>query len=243
MGKYDGVISDNDENQVKFSLTDFHFLDNILYVNKNLKFILHPSQYSDKFVVKDNILDLDRNKITINAKSIISLDSTGNPNGTIIVDQNDKSKLNYNSDFFTDYNSTIWLNIGAGLTRIDNKISIALASCNLKFVNNQLCLDMNAMVDDFNCIKLDSKQRLRLDYNADDFIKDINGRLYLKIYDKHLKRTQNGIELNIDNDTIRYDTNESKLVSSIDKYVVPQYAQNGDIYLDSNKKMRLNINN
>ena len=248
MGKYDGVISDNndDKNQVKFSLTDFHFIDNVLYINKNLKFILHKSQYSDKFTISNSgVLDIDKNKIQINPKSIISIDGSGNPNGTIIVDGNDKLKLNYNSDFITDYNSTLWLNIGPGLTRnSDNKVTIALASCNLKFVNNQLCMDMHAMIDDFNCIKLDDKQRLRLDYNADDFMKDSTGKLWLKLYDKHLKRTQNGIELNIDNDTIRYDAvNENKLISSIDKYVVPKYSTTGDIYLDANKKLRLNINN
>ena len=68
--------------------------------------------------------------------------------------------------------------------------------------------------------------------------------MWLKIYDKHLKRTQNGVELNIDNDTLRYDTNEGKLTVSIDKYLVAKYAQNGDIYLDTTtKKMKLNINN
>ena len=162
------------------------------------------------------------------------------------MDSNDKLKLNYSSDIFTDYNSTIWINIGPGLTRnSDNKISIALAQCNLTFVNNQLCLDMNAMINnDFNCIKLDDKQRLRLNYSADDFMKDSTGKLWLKLNDKIIVRTINGIELNIDNDTIRYDTNESKLVSSIDKYL-GSFGQinTADIYLDDNKKMRLNINN
>ena len=244
MGKYDGVISDNNENQVKFSLTDFHFVDNVLHINKNLKFILNSSQYSDKFTISNDVLDINKDKITINPKSIITVDSTGTPNGTIIVNNNDKLILNTSSDFFTNYNGTIYCNLGAGLTRDDqNRISISITKCNFTFVNNQLCLDMNAMINQFNCIKLDDKERLRLDYNVDDFIKDSTGKIYLKIYDKHLKRTQNSIELNIDNDTIRYDTNESKLKSSIDKYVVPKYAQNGDIYLDSNKKMKLNINN
>ena len=237
MGKYDGVISgNNDENQVKFSLTDFHFIDNILHVNKNLKFILHSSQYSDKFTIKNDVLDIDKNKIEINPKSIISIDSTGSPNGTIIVDSNDKLKLNYNSDFFTDYNSSLWVNIGPGLTRnSDNKISIALAQCNLKFVNNQLCLDMNAMINQFNCIKLDDKERLRLDYSSDDFMKDSTGKLWLKLDDKFISRTIHGLQINIDNDTIRYDNNESKLVSSIDKYVVPKYNTTVDIYLDIKK--------
>ena len=244
MGKYDGVISDNnDENQIKFSLTDFHFKDNILHVIKNLKFILHSSQYSDKFTIKNDKLDIDKNKIDINPKSIISLDSSGSVNGTVIIDSNDKLKINYNSDFFTDFNSSLWVNIGIGLTRnSDNKITIASAKCNLKFVNNQLCLDMNAMINQFNSIKLDDKERLRLDYSANDFIKDSMGKLHLKIYEKHLKRTQHGIELNIDNDTIKYNTNESKLVSSMDKYIVPKYSTTGDIYVENNK-LKLNINN
>ena len=100
MGKYDGVISDNEsENQVKFSLTDFHFLNNVLYINKNLKFILHPSQYSDKFTISNDVLDITKDKIQINPKSIISVDSSGSANGTIIVDSNDKLTLNYTSDF------------------------------------------------------------------------------------------------------------------------------------------------
>ena len=247
MGKYDGVIADynNDENQVKFNLNDFHWTnDYMININKNLKFILHQSQYSDKFTIKNDVLDIDKDKIQINAKSIVSLDSSGVPDGIISVNNNDKLTLNYSSDFMV-LNGSLYCNLAAGLTRDDqNRITIALASCNLKFVNNQLCLDMNAMINDSNCIKLDSKQRLRLHYNNDDFIKDSTGKLWLKIYDKHLKRTQNGIELNVDNDTIRYDNNESKLIAFIDKYVVPQYAQNGDIYLDStNNKMKLNINN
>ena len=141
-------------------------------------------------------------------------------------------------------NNSLYCNLGAGLTRDDqNRITIALAKCNLKFVNNQLCFDTSALIDNFNCIKLDDKQRLRLDYNVDDFTKSSVGKIYIKINDQHLKRTQNGVEINIDNDTIRYDTNENKIISSIDKYVVPQYSQNGDIYLDGNKKMKLNINN
>ena len=162
MGKYDGVISDynDNENQVKFSLTDFHFVHNILYINKNLKFILHPSQYSDKFSIKqNNVLDLDKNKIEINPKSIIPIDSTGVPNSIISVDSDDKLKLNYSSDFMV-LNNSLYCNLGAGLTRNDhNRITIAIAQFNLTFMNNQLCLDMNAMVDDRNCIKLDSKHR------------------------------------------------------------------------------------
>ena len=246
MGKYDGVISDNKdyENQIKFNMNDFHWSnDNMININKNLKFILHKSQYSDKFTIKNDTLDIDKDKIQINPKSIIPVDSSGVPSSIISVDNNDKLKLNLSSDFMT-LNNMLYCNLGAGLTRDDqNRITIALAKCNLKFINNQLCFDTSALIDNFNCIKLDDKNRLKLDYSADDFIKDSTGKIWLKIYDRHLKRTQNGVELNIDNDTIRYDSNESKIISSIDKYVVPKYAQNGDIYLDSNKKMRVNINN
>ena len=246
MGKYDGVISDNKdfENQIKFNMNDFHWSnDNTININKNLKFILHKSQYSDKFTITNDTLDIDKDKIEINPKSIIPIDSTGSPTSIIGVDNNDKLKLNLSSDYMI-LNNSLYCNLGAGLTRDDkNRIVIALAKCNLKFINNQLCFDNSSLIDTFNCIKLDDKQRLRLDYNTDDFIKDSTGKIYLKIYDKHLKRTQNGVELNIDNDTIRYDTNESKLISSIDKYCVPKYSQNGDIYLDTNKKLKININN
>ena len=247
MGKYDGVISDykDNENQVKFNLNDFHWSnDNMININKNLKFILHGSQYSDKFTIKNDVLDIDKDKIEINPKSIIQIDqATGAPNTIISVNNNDKLMLNLTSDFMT-LNNSLYCNLGAGLTRDDqNRITISLAKCNLKFVNNQLCFDTSALIDNFNCIKLDDKNRLKLNYNANDFIKDSTSKLWLKIYDKHLKRTQNGVEINIDNNTIFFDTNEGKLVSSIDKYVVPQYAQNGDIYLDTNKKMKLNINN
>ena len=247
MGKYDGVISDNgneNENQVKFNINDFHWSnDNMININKNLKFILHKSQYSDKFTIINDVLDIG-DKIEINPKSIIPLDSSGAPNSIISVNTDDKLMINISSDFMS-LNNSLYINLGPGLMRDDqNRITIALAKCNLKFVNNQLCLDMNAMINDFNCIKLDDKNRLRLDYNRDDFLKDSTGKHYVKIYHKHLKRTQNGVEINIDNDTLRYDTNEKKLISSIDKYVVPQYDQNGDIYIDqTTKKMKFNINN
>ena len=53
MGYLDGISDDKiDENQTKFSPSDFHFMNNMLFVNKNLKFILHNSQYSDKFTIK-----------------------------------------------------------------------------------------------------------------------------------------------------------------------------------------------
>ena len=153
MGYYDGDIHDkNESSQAKFSLTDFHLLNNVLHVNKNLKFILHSSQYSDKFKITNDVLDLDKNKIEINPKSIVKVDqTTGAPQGTTMVDNDDKLKLNYNSDFFTDYNSSLWLNIGPPLTRdSNNRITIALSKCYLKIVNGELCLDMDAMVNEFN---------------------------------------------------------------------------------------------
>ena len=94
------------------------------------------------------MLSLDKDKITINPKSIVKVESTGAPNGTIIVDSNDKLKLNYNSDFIVDYNGSIWCNTGPGLERnSDNKISISLAGCQLHFVNNQLCLSTDALIN------------------------------------------------------------------------------------------------
>ena len=247
MGKYDGVISDNGdyEKQIKFNMNDFHWSnDNMININKNLKFILHKSQYSDKFTITNDTLDIDKDKIEINPKSIIPIDSSGVPTSIISVNTDDKLILNLSSDFMS-LNNTMYVNLGPGLTRDDqNYITVDLYGCNLKFINNKLCFDNSSLIDNFNCIKLDDKQRLRLHYNKDDFIKDSTGKLWLKIYDKHLKRTQNGIELNIDNDTIKFDTNESKLISSIDKYLVPQYSQNGDIYLDTtSQKLKLNINN
>ena len=77
MGKYDGVISDynENENQVKFNMNDFHWSnDNMININKNLKFILHKSQYSDKFSIKNDTLDINKDKIEINVKSIIPID-------------------------------------------------------------------------------------------------------------------------------------------------------------------------
>ena len=75
-------------------------------------------------------------------------------------------------------------------------------------------------------------------------MKDSTGKIYLKLLDQHIVRSFNGLESNIDNDTIRYDSNSNKLISSIDKYLgLFGKINSGDIYLDSNKKMRLNINN
>ena len=246
MGKYDGVISDfkDYESQVKFNMNDFHWSnDNMININKNLKFILHKSQYSDKFTITNDTLDIDKDKIEINPKSIIPIDRSGVPTSIISVDNNDKLKLNLSSDFMT-LNNALYVNLGPGLTRDDkNRVTVDLYDCNLKFINNKICFDNTSLIDNRNCIKLNDKNRLRLDCSADDFIKDSTGKLWLKIYDKHLKRTQNGVEINIDNDTIRYDINETKLISSIDKYLVSKYDQNGDIYIDQMKKMKININN
>ena len=246
MGKYDGVISDNKdfENQIKFNMNDFHWSnDNMININKNIKFILHKSQYSDKFTITNDTLDIDKDKIEINPKSIIPIDSSGVPTSIIGVNTDDKLKLNLSDDFMT-LNNMLYCNLGAGLTRDDqNRVTLALGACNLKFVNNQLCFDTSALIDSFNCIKLDDKNRLRLDY-SNHFIKDSTGKIWLKLNNKHIVNGLNGIELNIDNDTIKYDVNHSKLISSIDKYIVPKYAQNGDIYLDTmSQKLKLNINN
>ena len=247
MGKYDGEISQNKdfENQIKFNMNDFHWTnDNMININKNLKFILHKSQYSDKFTIKNDVLDIDKDKIEINPKSIIPIDLSGAPNSIITVDGNDKLKLNLSSDFMT-LNNNLYCNLGAGLTRDDqNRVTIALAKCNLKFVNGQLCFDTSVLVDNFNCIKLNDKNRIRLDYASDDFLKDHTGKLWLKINNQYIVRGLNGVELNIDNDTIKFDTNQSKLISSIDKYCVPKYSPNADIYIDqTNNKMKININN
>ena len=192
------------------------------------------------------MLSLDKDKMEINPKSIVKVDSTGALKGIIMVDSDDKLKLNYNSDFFTDYNGMIWCNIGCGLEHnSDNKISISLAGCQLHFVNNQLCLNADALINKTNgSIWLDDKKRLELNYSPDDFMKSSDGKIWLKLDDKHIVRTIHGLQLNIDNDMIRYDMNESKLILSIDKYLgLFGQINSGDIYLDNNKKMRLNINN
>ena len=246
MGKYDGVISDNKdfENQIKFNMNDFHWSnDNIININKNLKFILHKSQYSDKFTITNDTLNIDKDKIEINPKSIIPIDKSGVPTSIISVNTDDKLMLNLSSDFMS-LNNTLYVNLGPGLTRDDqNRVTIDLYNCNLKFINNKLCFDNDSLIDNRNCIKLNDKNRLRLDY-SNHFIKDSTGKIWLKLNNKHIVNGLNGIELNIDNDTIKYDVNQSKLISSIDKYLVPKYAQNGDIYLDTtSQKLKLNINN
>ena len=244
MGNFDGVKYDNNEkDDTKFSPNDFHFLTNVLHISKNLKFILHKSQYSDKFTITNDILDLNKDKIEINPKSIVKIDATsGAPQGTIMVDSNNKLKLNYYnsdfltnySDFLTNYNGSKYINIGPGLSRdTNNQMSIALAKCNLKFVNNDLCLDMNAMVNNTSgSITLDDKQSLQLNYSPNDFMKDSTGKVWLKLNDKHIMRSIYGLEINVDNDTIIYDSNTNKLISSIDKYLgVFGQINSGDIYL------------
>ena len=54
MGYYDGIEYDDncEKTTTKFSDSDFHFINNILHINKNLKFILHPSQESNKVKIK-----------------------------------------------------------------------------------------------------------------------------------------------------------------------------------------------
>ena len=81
--------------------------------------------------------------------------------GSFTDSSTDKLKLNYNSDFYEDYNSSIWLNIGTGLERhSDNKISIALGFAT-KFDNNRQSLDTSALTNNTSgSIRLDDKQRL-----------------------------------------------------------------------------------
>ena len=92
MGKYDGILHEEyDKNVAKYSPSDFHFINNMLYINKNLKSILHRSQYSDTFTIAADKLDLDKNKIIINSKWIVKIDPTiGIFKGTIMVDNDDK---------------------------------------------------------------------------------------------------------------------------------------------------------
>ena len=128
MGALDGIKYDNNEKIVQNIVFQIFILLIIYYINKNLRFILHPAQYSDQLKIENDVLSRDKDKIEINPKSIMKRDSTGAAQGTIIVDSDDKLKFNYNSDFYTDYNGTIWCNLGPGLERnSDNKISISLA--------------------------------------------------------------------------------------------------------------------
>ena len=70
MGKYDGIIKEyDDKDSINFSPTDFHYVENLLYVNKNFELILNRSQYnSDQFTITNDVLHIDKDKITINPK-------------------------------------------------------------------------------------------------------------------------------------------------------------------------------
>ena len=66
----------------------------------------------------------------------------------------------------------------------------------------------------------------------------------MKLDDKLIVRSIYGLQLSINNDTIRFDTNSNKLISSIDKYLgLFGKINSGDIFLDTANKLRLNINN
>ena len=147
MGIYDGFTNHDEkkENQIEYS-DDFYIIANHLYLNKNIKIHLNIDQYTNKFKLVNNKLDIDPNQIFINPKSLVKMDSTGNFIGSIMTDQNDMLKLNYNSDLYEDYNGSIWLNLGNGLERSDNKISIALGFAT-KFDNGKLSLDTSALVN------------------------------------------------------------------------------------------------
>ena len=180
MGKYDGVKEEyNDKDVTKYSPSDFHFVTNMLYVNKNLKFILHKSQYSDKFTISNDKLDLDKDKITINPKSIMKIDPTTEaPKGTVMVDSDDKLKLNYNSEFYQDYNGSLWLNLGPGLERnSENKISIAIGCQGVRLLNNRLYLDVSSLINNTRgSITMNTKEGLELNY-SNDFMKDSTGKI------------------------------------------------------------------
>ena len=150
-----------------------------MYINKNLQFILHRTQYSNQFKITNNDgLSLDKDKIQINPKSIVKIDpSSGAPQGTIMVaSDDDKLQLNYNSDFYVDYNGSLWVNIGPELERnSQNQISISLGCQSVRFVNNKLCLDVSALINNTSgSIRMDNKERLELNYSA-DVMKDSTG--------------------------------------------------------------------
>ena len=255
MGIYDGFTNHDEkkENQIEYS-DDFYIIANHLYLNKNIKIHLNIDQYTNKFKLVNNKLDIDPNQIFMNPKSLVKMDSTGNFIGSIMTDQNDKLKLNYNSDLYEDYNGSIWINLGNGIERSsDNKISIALGFAT-KFDNGKLSLDTSALVNNTSgTITLDpDKKRFELNYST-DMLKDYTGKIWLninndfkrennaislKLNNNHFRRENDGISLNID-DSIKYDVNTNKLSSNIDKYL----TTGGDIYLDNNGKMKLNINN
>ena len=125
-----------------------------------------------------------------------------------MVDSKDKLKLNYNSDFYEDYNRSIWLNSDPGLMRNSRKkIAIVLGFAS-KFDNNRLSLETAALTNNpSGSITLDNKQRLELNYLT-DMRKDFEGKIWLKLGHKLFKRdtTHDGnIPLNIDDSTLVYD--------------------------------------
>ena len=61
----------------------------------------------------------------------------------------------------------------------------------------------------------------------------------MKLNDKHLIRSNDRISLKIDNDTITYNQNTKKITTDINKFI----TTNGDVYLDINNKMKINISN
>ena len=239
MGIYDGFTYHDEikQSEIEYS-DDFYIISNLLYLNKNIKIHLNMDQYTNKFKLVNNKLDIDHNKIFINPKSLVKIDSLGNFISSIMTDQSDK--LNYNSDLYEDYNGSIWINIGNDLERSsDNKISIALGFAT-KFDNGKLSLDTSALVNNTSgTITLDpDKKRFELNYSSDMF-KNSNGKIWLKLNNKHfIRENDNGISLNID-DSIKYDVNTNKLSSNIDKYL----TTGSDIYLDSSGKMKMNMNN
>ena len=181
MGAFDGIKHDhNQKDDTKFSTSDFHFINNILQINKNLRFILHRAQYSDQFKITNDMLSLDKDRIEINPKSIVKIDPiTSAPKGTIMVDSDDKLKLNYISDFYTDFNSSLWLNIGPGMERdSQNRISISLGCQGVRFINNKFCLDVGALINNTSgSITVENEERLELNYSPDDFMKDSTGKI------------------------------------------------------------------
>ena len=201
MGIYDGFM-DHDEkkdNQIEYS-DDFYIIANHLYLNKNVKIHFNIDQYTNKFKLVNNKLDIDPNQIFINPKSLVKMDSTGNFIGSIMTDQNDKLKLNYNSDLYEDFNGSIWINLGNGLERSsDNKISIALGFAT-KFDNGKLSLDTSALVNNTSgTITLDpDKKRFELNYST-DMLKDYTGKIWLNL-NNDFKRENNAISLNLNND-------------------------------------------
>ena len=242
MGIYDGFTNHDEKTESEIEYSDnFYIISNLLYLNKNIKIHLNMDQYTNKFKLdNNNKLDIDPNKIFINPKSLVKTDSLGNFIGSIMTYNNDnKLKVNYSSDFYENFNGSIFLNTGNGLQRSsDNKISIALGFAT-KFDNGKLSLDTSALVNNTSgTITLDpDKKRFELNYST-DMLKDSSGKIWLKLNNKDfIREDHNGISLNID-DSIKYDVNSNKLSSNIDKYL----TTGGDIYLDSGK-MKINMNN